>query len=303
VNSFLATVPFDLYELQLFELVASERSFTRAARKAGLTQSAVTRQVAGIENALNARLFDRTTRAVTLTPAGQLLHERAGAILKEVSSTIEDVQRGIGAAPRALRLGVSLSIGFSYLPGFLFRFQREAPDVHVSLVQESSRSLLERLDDRDLDVAIVCTGRLPNGVEVAHRFVDEFTVIVPAQPATELKQGLRIQTLHRAVRGLRWLMIERQSTTGAQLHRWLERHHVKIEPAVEVNNFDLIVNMVSLGLGASIVPHRALPLYLQRRRLRRISLRPKFSRELAVVVRKTKYPKSEIEQFVKSILF
>ena len=72
---------------------------------------------------------------------------------------------------------------------------------------------------------------------------------------------------------------------------------------MEVNNFDLIVNMVALGLGASIVPHRALALYLQRRRLQKVALRPKFSRELAVVTRKTNYPKPHVDQFVKSILF
>ncbi len=301
---FLATAPFDLYELHLFKLLAGEGNFTRAAARAGLTQSAMTRQIAGMENALGVRLFDRTTRSVTLTAAGELLLDRSRLILKEVSSTLEDLHAGIGLLPKTLSVGVSRSIGFAYLPGFLFKFQREAPRAQVNLVQESSRRLLELLDSRELDVAVICSGpRLPRGVEVAHRFTDEFTLVVPGSATTNAKGKMKVKGLGRTLGNPRWLMIDRKSTTGALLHAWLEDHGFDGEPAMEINNFDLIVNMVALGLGASIVPYRALPLYLQRRRLRKIPLRPKFARELAVVTRKTNYPRPHVEQFVKSILF
>ena len=303
-HEFLATAPFDLYELHLFKLLASEGNFTRAAAKAGLTQSAVTRQIAGMENALGVRLFDRTTRSVTLTAAGELLLERARLILNQVSSTLEDLHEGIGLLPKTLSVGVSRSIGFAYLPGFLFKFQREAPNVQINLVQEPSQKLLELLDNRELDVAVICSGpRLPRGVEVAHRFKDEFTVVVPSSITAMPKGWLKVKDLRRVLGNQRWLMVDRKSTTGGLLRRWLEDHGFEGEPAMEINNFDLIVNMVALGLGASIVPHRALPLYLQRRRLQKLSLRPRFSRELAVVTRRTNYPKPHVEQFVKSILF
>lgn len=299
---FLATAPFDLYELHLFQLLAREGNFTRAAAKAGLTQSALTRQIAGMENALGARLFDRTTRRVTLTPAGALLLDRGEIILKQVASTLEELHHGLGLLPKTISVGVSRSIGFAYLPGFLFRFQREAPQVHINLVHESSRTLLAMLDNRDLDAAVICSGlRLPRGIQVAHRFLDEFTLIAPM--TVQARGRVRIENLGRALAGQRWLMIDRNSTTGALLHAWLDDHGVDFQTAIEVNNFDLIVNMVALGLGVSIVPHRALPLYLQRRRLQKIPLRPRFARELAVVTRKTNYPAPLIEQFVKSILF
>ena len=70
MNEFLATGPFDLYELQLFHLVAEHQNFTKAGRAAGLTQSAITRQIRGMEDRLGVVLFERTTRHVRLTPAG-----------------------------------------------------------------------------------------------------------------------------------------------------------------------------------------------------------------------------------------
>jgi len=121
-----------------------------------------------METALGVRLFDRTTRTVMLTPAGALLVERAGVILKHVSTTLEELHQGLGSLPKTLSVGLSRSIGFAYLPGFLFKFQREAPNVQINLVQESSRNLLAFLDNRELDVAVICSGpRLPRGVQVA----------------------------------------------------------------------------------------------------------------------------------------
>ena len=303
-HAFLATAPFDLYELHLFKLLAGEGNFTRAAAKAGLTQSAMTRQIAGMENALGVRLFDRTTRSVTLTAAGELLLDRARADIE--AGLIDDrrfARRHRFVAKNAERRRVA--VHRLCLPaGFSLQVSTRGASVQVNLVQEPSRRLLELLDSRELDVAVICSGpRLPRGVEVAHRFKDEFTLVVPSSITISTKARLKVKDLGRALGNPRWLMIDRKSTTGALLHSWLEDHGFEGESAMEINNFDLIVNMVALGLGVSIVPHRALPLYLQRRRLQKTCAATRFSRELAVVTRKTNYPKPHVEQFVKSILF
>src|SRR5205085_4933352 len=84
MNQFLSTVPFDLYELALFHLVVKHRSFTKAAEIAGLTQSAITRQMQGVENSLGIQLLERTTRTVRITPAGEFLHRQAARLLGDV---------------------------------------------------------------------------------------------------------------------------------------------------------------------------------------------------------------------------
>ena len=88
MNQFLATVPFDLYELALFDLVVKQKSFTRAAALAGLTQSAITRQVQGMEKALGVELLKRTTRTLALTPAGEFLWREAGRLLAGAESSL-----------------------------------------------------------------------------------------------------------------------------------------------------------------------------------------------------------------------
>src|ERR1051326_9021005 len=84
MNQFLSTVPFDLYELALFHLVVKHRSFTKAAEIAGLTQSAITRQMQGVENGLGIQLLERTTRNVRVTPAGEFQFGEAPRLLGDV---------------------------------------------------------------------------------------------------------------------------------------------------------------------------------------------------------------------------
>ena len=88
-HEYLATTPFDLYELSLFHLVVKHRSFTQAAAVAGLTQSAITRQMQGLESSLGLNLLERTTRSVRATAAGQDLYLASRQILGEVEMTLQ----------------------------------------------------------------------------------------------------------------------------------------------------------------------------------------------------------------------
>ncbi len=302
-NQLLTNPPFDLYELTLFRLVAETGSFTRAAERVGLTQSAMTRQIQGMEERLGAALFERTTRHVALTRAGRLLQERAVPILKATDELFRELQQTFNRLPPSLRVGVARSIGLGYLPGYFFAFHRQHPEVQLQVVQRTSREIVEALDAGDLDAGLVCPpAHLPRSLQTTHRFADEFVAIVP--PQLSVPAGLEtIKDLRNHLTGQRWLMIERESHTGQRLNEWLKRQGWQIEPAMELDSFDVIVNLVSLGLGVSLVPHRVLPLYEQRRTVRRIGAQPRFSRDLAVVIRRNRRPPEPLRAFVASVLF
>src|SRR5690348_7332233 len=118
-HEFLSTVPFDVYELHLFRLVAECGNFTKAAALAGMTQSAISRQIQGVEEIVGVKLFERTTRRVVLTEAGTFLYERSDCIIKEVGLILQQMREDFAAAPKTIQIGVSRSIGLAYLPGFL----------------------------------------------------------------------------------------------------------------------------------------------------------------------------------------
>jgi DNA-binding transcriptional LysR family regulator len=302
-NQLLSNPPFDLYELTLFQFVAETGSFTRAAERAGLTQSAMTRQIHGMEERLGALLFERTTRHVALTRAGRLLQEKITPLLKATDELFTELQQTFNHLPPTLRVGVARSIGLAYLPGYFFAFHRQHPEVQLQVVQRTSREIVGALDSGDLDVGLVCPPpHLPRSLHVTHRFTDEFVAIVPPQLAVPAEPP-GIKNLRKYLSGQRWLMIERESFTGRRLYQWLKEQNWQIEPAMELDSFDVIVNLVSLGLGVGLVPHRVLPLYEQRRAVRRLAMQPRFSRDLAVVIRRNRRPAETLEAFVASVLF
>lgn len=305
MNQFLATTPFDLYELTLFQLVAENGSFTRAAEKAGLTQSAITRQIRGMEDRLGVALFERTTRRVCLTRAGQLLQAKSKTILAAADELLAEVRQLLGKAPPILRVGVARSIGLAYYPGYFFAFQRRRPEVQLQVTHQTSRDILTALEAGGLDAGLICPPpRLPPSLQVTHRFTDEFTAIAPPQfaPLPGVTGGTMKQ-LKKALAGERWLMLDRQGFTGRAMDQWLRKQDWRIEPAMELDSFDVIVSLVSLGLGVSLVPHRVLALHGQRRPVRRIATRPRFTRELAVVVRRNRVTPEPLRSFVESVLF
>lgn len=305
MNEYLAKVPFDLYELNLFHLVVKSRSFTKAGLQAGLTQSAITRQIRGIEERLGVSLFERTTRHVNLTAAGKLLFEKSGPILEATNATLHLLQHEFHLVPRTLRVGVARSIGLACLPGFFFAFQKKFPDVQLHVAQQTSAEIIAAVENNELDAGLLCPPRrLPYGLQITHRFADEFTFITPPKfPVPERFTGKNLKEVRRLLAAQRWLMIQRDGNTGRALNRWLEEQDWAVAPAMELDSFDAIVNLVSLGLGVSVVPHRVLPIYEQRRAVKRIPSARRFTRELVVVVRKNRNPPEHLSGFVENILF
>jgi DNA-binding transcriptional LysR family regulator len=303
VNEFLARTPFDVYELALFRLVVKHESFTAAARMAGLTQSAVTRQIQGMENALGVRLLNRTTRSLSLTPAGEFLFREASRLVGDVESSLRFIRQEYGDAPKEIRVAVSNTIGFAYLPGFFHMNVRQLKGVTYQVRFRRSAEILLELEADEHDIGVLSSpARLPRTLEAAHSFKDVFTFIGPEALATEYA-SVPERERREWLRAQRWLLIDPETVTGRRLQQWLRRTGLHVKGEFAVDNFDLIINLVALGLGVSIVPARALALYGQRRKVRRLPFSKNFSRELLVVTRKRRQTPPHLEEFIANILF
>ncbi len=290
---------FGLYELHLFCLVSETGSFTRAGERAGLTQSAVSRQIQRMEETLGVPLFQRTTRRVVLTVAGADLKEEAARLLGEFDSLRRRFEEKHGAAPKSVRVGVSRSIGTAYLPGFYVAFQKEEPDCRIVTEHGDSEVLLQRLRDFQLDV-VVCAGgrRWPVGVEEAYRFSDECVAIGPAGSSTG--EGSAGEALFRE---LPLLLMSSGSRTGHLITAWLEERYPGLGAASELDSFDLIVNLVALGGGVSIVPRRVLAPYRRMRKFQTYRLEGGLARMVSAVCRKDPRRPPHVKRFIEKILF
>ena len=303
MHQFLATIPFDLYELALFHLVVKHRSFTKAAEIAGLTQSAITRQMQGVENNLGIQLLERTTRTVRVTPAGEFLYHEAGRLLGDVEQSLQHLSQEFAGARKEVRVDVSRTVGLAYLPGFFHANLRRQPKLGYRVTCQSSGEILSALEANEQDLGVLCPPpRLPKTVRITHRFEDAFTLVASRTVESEI-QTLSKKMLAEWLKKQNWLLIDKRSNTGEQLRSWMRRQGWHIEPTMQLDNFDLIINLVALGMGISFVPIRALALYNQRRPLIRVPLPTRFTRELVVVIRKHRKTPQHLEQFIANVLF
>jgi DNA-binding transcriptional LysR family regulator len=299
--------PVDLYGLGLLRLIAVHGSITRAAAAGGLTQSALTRQVQGIEQRLGVALFDRTTRTVRPTPAGEAFLRDTAPIHR----TMEEALRRLGQehldAPREVRLGVSSSIALAHLPGLLHAHLRRSVGVKTIVEHLPSPQLISRLESGHLDVAVLCPSkRLPTSLSATHSMDDEFQLIAPAalKVPTFIQKGNRWPAkLTGWLNDQSWLLLHASSQTGQQLRRWRKSRNITAAASMEPDDFDLIIHLVALGLGISLVPRRALAGFPRKNLIQRVPMPETFTRRLAVVVPKLTRTPRQVAEFVSHILF
>jgi DNA-binding transcriptional LysR family regulator len=305
MHEYLATTPFDLYELHLFHLVAKHRSFTKAAGIAGLTQSAITRQIQGMESSLGVDLLERTTRSVRVTEAGRFLLAESARLLGDVEHSLQTLREEFAGAKKQVRVGVSRSIALAYLPGFFHANLKRSPEIACRISHQSDDDIQSGLEANELDLGIICPpARLPRTIRMMRKFDDAFTLIAPVEVARAVDALPTKRRLFQPwIAKQKWLLLEENSNTGQRLRKWMSKQGWRVEPIMELDNFDLIVNLVSLGMGVSFVPIRALALYGQKRTFERVLLPERFTRELAVVVRKHRKMPLHLERFVENVLF
>lgn len=306
VNEYLSTLPFDLYQLHLVQLVGRKQSFTRAAETAGLTQSAITRQIKGIEESLGIALFERTTRSVKLTPAGEFLLAKSNRLVGDVDNCVRRLKEDFGGGPTEISIGISRSICLAHLPGLLHANVRRVPDLKYAVRCDESNSLVSAVEANELDVVVMGRPkRIPNWLQVTHSFTDQFTWIASPKLAEEFGV-IPVRAKKRQYKWLQrqsYLAFTSTSSTGGRIKQWLKKAGLTLEPTMELDSFDQVISLVALGLGIATVPQRALASHPRKSILSKLAIRQRFEREVVVMVRKQRKIPEHIARFVNNVLF
>lgn len=303
MQEYLATKPFDLHALHLFHLVVKHRSFIRAAREAGLSPSALTRQMQTLEHRLGLDLINRTTRSVEVTEAGKYLAAEAARLIGGVAATLDGLHAAFGAAKPLVRVSVSRTLAMAHMPGLFHANHQRHPEVVCRVSYNPSSSIFTALEANEIDVGVLCPPTpLPDSVKITHRFKDRFELIAPAALAAKapMKSADRLKTW---LQNQPWLMIDAETQTGKSLRQWMKRQQLVVQPAMELDSFDLIINLVASGFGLAFVPRRALALYRRKESIVTLPVTDSFEREIVAVTRKHRKLPAHVAQFVENILF
>lgn len=187
----------ELHQLRYLVLLSEELSFTRAAARGNVAQPALSRQIQKLEDELGVPLVDRTSRRVSLTPTGAEVVQHARRILDEVDATRTAVQ-GVTALLRGrLTLGVTLTPGPFDVAAALAAFHEQHPAVELSLKEELSIVLADRLRRDELDLAIISglPERARAGLALRPLSSEPLQVVLPPHHRLASRSWLRLRDL------------------------------------------------------------------------------------------------------------
>jgi DNA-binding transcriptional LysR family regulator len=233
-----------LWGIEVFVAAAEEGSISAAARRLGVSPSAVSQQLSGLEAALGATILDRSGRPVQVTPAGAMFRRHAQTILNAASEARAELAMADLSGMTTLRLGVIEDFDSDVTPHLLSQLSRDLKGCRFLLETGASHRLLDQLEARALDVVIAADAEADGDWREVHPLMAEpFVAVSPP--------GARIEDLPLVLYTARHLM-------GRQIAAHLARQGLKPAYRFELDSYAAILAMVAGGEGWTILTPLAL---------------------------------------------
>ncbi|MBJ6641841.1 LysR family transcriptional regulator [Streptomyces sp. DHE7-1] len=240
----------DLRQLEYFVAVAEEQNFTRAAERVHISQSGVSAQIRQLERELGAELFDRSARTVTLTVAGKAALEHARSALAAAGAVGQAVGEVTGLIRGRLTVGMVIGCNLTPLFDALATFHQAHPGVEISLVEDSSDRLIEKVRASTIDLALIgAANTTPDGLDALTLISERLVAAVPAgHPlAKQRRVALRDLVAHPIVcmpRGTGMRTVFDQACAAQSL---------KPSIALQASAADAIADLAARGLAVAIL--------------------------------------------------
>ena len=180
----------ELEQLRHFLKIAEFNNFTRAADAVGLSQSALSRSIARLEEELGQPVFERQTRHLAITEAGQLLLGRAQQILSLVDDTRAEI--GDDGLTGRVRVAAIPTVAPFFLPALLKQFRAQSPQASVIVQEDTTDNLLKKVSDGEIDVAIMARPVEAKYLEIEDLFEEELLLVMAADHPLRNKKQIRI---------------------------------------------------------------------------------------------------------------
>lgn len=250
----------ELRHLRYFAVVAETCHFGQAAERLHIAQPALSQAIRQLEAELDVTLFNRTTRQVSLTPAGEFLRAEVTRVLGAVDDSVRGVRRIAGGRHGLVRLGLTGTAAFSHLPAIARIVKRELPgvalEIHADLLTPAQ---CERLRAGSLDLAVLRPPAVGEGIALRTVDVEPLVLAVPADHRLAVEPVISMVDLRSepfVVYGSRDSAVNEAVLRSCRAAGFVpQREH-------EAPGTAVLLALVAAGLGVSVVPAgvRSLPL-------------------------------------------
>ena len=272
-------------DLDIFLVLAETSSFRRTAAQVHLSQSAVSGVLARLEESLGTRLFDRTTRSVHLTAAGQVFVEQAKLLSAQTQEAVQRVQHITQIQSGKVSMAALPSLSATLVPRVMARYAEQHPDIALQLHDTLSGPAFDLVRAGTVDFALTAANPDYADLDYTPLSADSFVLLIPLN--------------HRLAKGktpLSWLQVAELTHISMPLpasvrqyaNAALIEHRIAFQPRYEVEHIATIHAMVKAGLGVAALPELAAAFVHQDGVVIRRLTAPDIQRPIGVVTRRSR---------------
>jgi len=259
----------DIESLKAFIAVCESGTFSLAAEQLHITQPAVSKRIAQLEDRLQSRLFDRIGRKVQLTPAGKELRPRAQRILGQLEDTHRAIRNLSGSVSGRLVLATNHHIGIWRLPMILKQYTQRFHDVSVDLQFTDSAVAYEEVILGNVEIGIITLAPNPEPkVNALPIWQDQLQFVCAIDHPLADKSALLLQDLseHPAI------LPDTTTFTGNIAQQLFGDHNLDLQVIMSTNYHETIKTLVTVGLGWSVLPESMIDSSVHKLELQNINI-------------------------------
>lgn len=287
----------DYDQLSSFLEVAKLQSFSRAAEKIYRTQPAISAQVRLLEQECGERLFDRSSKKVQLTPAGEILQGYAQKIIELHKEALQAVAELNQTVRGKLLIGANEATCLYVLPKTFARFKELYPLVQISIYRSFSHKILQKVQEGAIEIGVVTLPIAANNLEVISVSRDEVQVVVPANHPLAKNRSVTVEEVANYP-----LILPKTGRTRVVLDRLLRDYRDHVQISMELASVETIKKFVGAGLGISLISRAYAQPEIAAGLLKLIPMEgQKLHRELGLIYRRDRYLSLPAKVFIEAV--
>ncbi len=273
-----------LQHLITFCRVVETGGFSKAGELVGLSQPAVTRQVAALEAELGAQLLDRSSRQFRLTPAGEVVYGHARRLAVGVMDLRESVEELVHPERGRVVIGAVTTVGLGLLPPILREFARQYPAVKVAVKAGRTADTLERVLEGEIDLAVMTTPVTHPRLKCIPLQKDPVVLVCSPEKRKSWPDPLPLADLGQ----IDMISFQAPSRFRTFVDAILEQVGIFPNVTMEFDSHEAVKLMVEAGFGVALVPQSAVQEDLDAGRLVRVNVAgmPEIARMTSLLLRR-----------------
>ncbi|MFJ8261349.1 LysR substrate-binding domain-containing protein [Rummeliibacillus sp. NPDC094406] len=237
-------------QLEYFQVLARIQHMTKAAEQLSISQPALSRSIARLEDELGVPLFERQGRSIILNRYGEIFVKRVHNIMREYQDGLHEIQEIVDPNHGEVSLGFLHTLGTNVVPDLIMQFRKQHHDIHFTLKQNHTHLQLKQLQSGELDLCLIAEMETEKPIQWTELWREELFAIVPIWHPLATHRTITMKELANES----FILLKKGYALRVQLDGLFKKAHFAPKITFEGDEVATVAGFVAAGLGVSILP-------------------------------------------------